>query len=246
MDQQASLWQRVKRVLRPAGVRSERPAEAVVEEPVDDLMGVEEASLEPAGKKPLWARSGGPAPLREVSQRVVELADAMQGHFEQQDQHATQLTRSLDRVGSVLEQIAETQRAQREYLQSIAAHSEANDKHTATLSDTVGRIPESLLTQAEAIGGVARQLEAAQEGDTRLRQSLDTFGQAVDTLGSAGSAQVETLQRLNAAQNAQHEAFTNLVREQSRRFMIVIIIAAILAIGALAAVVVTLVLQMNR
>jgi hypothetical protein len=101
-------------------------------------------------------------------------------------------------------------------------------------------MPESLLSQAEAIRTVARSLELAQEADTQLMHSLQQFGRAVDTLGSSGTAQVDILQRLNAAQREQHQAFTALVREQGRRFLAVFVVAAVLAVAALAALVATL------
>ena len=141
------------------------------------------------------AKHHAAAQLRIVSERVVALADAMQRHFQQQDAHAAEVAGALGRVGNVLEQLAQTQQAQGACLQTLAAQSESTGKHVAALSDTAGRIPESLLTQAEAIRTVARQIEVGQETDTQLVQSLQTFGRAVDALGAAGATQVETLQR---------------------------------------------------
>ena len=94
--------------------------------------------------------------------------------------------------------------------------------------------------------GFHRQLQVGQESDTQLTQSLQQFGRAVDTLGSAGTSQVEMLQRLNAAQREQHEALVTLVREQSRRFMLILVVGAILAVAALAALALPFALQWLR
>jgi len=185
-----------------------------------------------------WSRR--PAQSRELSMRVVELADSMQDHFRKQDERAAAMVQSLDRVGGVIEDLAETQKRQGEYLQAIADRTEVVGKHTAGLTEAVGRVPESLLSQAEAIRTVARQLEVSQESDTQLMHSLQQFGRAVDTLGSSGTAQVEILQKLNATQHEQQEAFSSLVQDQTRRFTVIIVVSAILGLAAMIALAVTL------
>lgn len=182
-----------------------------------------------------WPRSRSATQLTEVSQRIVALADALQAHFERQDVHAAQLTRSLDRVGSVLEQLAETQRAQGDCLRAIAVQTEATSRGTAGLAENLQRIPESLKAQADAVRAVAQQIELAQESSNQLMHSVHSFGRAVDTLGSAGQVQVEALHRLHAAQREQHTALTELVQVQGRRFMLILAIGAVLTLGALAA-----------
>lgn len=185
------------------------------------------------------------AQAREAAQCMIELAGALQEHFRQQDQRAAALAASLDRVGGILEQLAESQRSHGECLHNIAAQAETAGRQTAALTDTLGRLPDSLLSQADALRSVARQMDLAQESDTQLVHSLQRFGQAVDTLGTSGTAQVEVLQRLNTAQREQQASLTNLLREQSRRFLLVMMVATFLAVAALAAMGITLALHLT-
>jgi hypothetical protein len=239
-----SLWQRVNSLFRSApstGDDGLTPRDAPVAE--DATLAARPAGRE--SQRPVfgwWRRPTSPQ-VREVSLRVVELAHSLHQHFEQQDRRSAELANSLNRVGGTLEQLAESQRAHGEFLRSIAEHTEAAGKNAAALTDTLGRVPESLLVQAEAIRTVARSLEVSQEADTQLMHSLQQFGKAVDTLGSSGAAQVDILQRLTAAQQAQHEAFAALAREQSRRFLVVVVVTAVLALAALSALVAMLVLR---
>ncbi len=173
------------------------------------------------------------APAGELAMRFVELSEAMQEHFRRQDARAAELASSLDRVGRVLEQLAQTQQSQGECLRTIAEHAAAAGKNTASLADALGRIPESLLTQAEAIRTVAMQLDLAQETDTQLLHSLQQFGKAIDALGSSGGAQVAALQSLSAAQREQHAAFSNLVRAQTQRFTVALGVVALVGLAAL-------------
>jgi hypothetical protein len=184
--------------------------------------------------------------VREASRRVVQLADALERYFQRQDERSAELTNSLVHVGGVLDRLADTQSAQGERLRDIAQHTETAVKQAGMLADTLGRLPDSLVTQAEALRAVARQIEVGQESDTQLMHSLQQFGRAVDTLGTAGTSQVEVLQRLNAAQREQQQALMTLVHEQSRRFMLMLIVGTVLAIAALAALGVTLALQWAR
>ncbi len=247
-----SFWQRLSSVLRP-GVLPTTPSDGDGQPVI--VAGADDAELD----RPVPGDAGGEvqtiswwrrrlarqAQAREVSLHVIALAGALQTHFRSQDEHAADLAQALQRVGGTLEQLATTQRAQGECLQTIAQHTDAAGRQAAALSDTLRRVPESLLAQAEALRTVARNLEISQETDTQLMHSLQRFGQAVSTLGAAGTAQVETLQHLHAAQGEQHVAFAALVRQQSRRFLLVLLVGGVLAVAGLAGLAVTLALHLQ-
>jgi len=233
-----SFWQRVARLV--GGKNMSPPDDAQSAAPSRELAV---ADAPPAGV-PWWRRRQvRQMHVREVSRRIVQLADGLEAYFRQQDERATELTAALQQVGGILQQLAEAQRQQGDSLRTIAQHAEAGARHAAALTETLGRLPDSLVTQAEAVRAVARQLEVAQESDTQLMHSLQQFGRAVDTLGSAGTSQVEVLQRLNAAQQEQHAALMTLVREQSRRFLLILFVGTILAVAGLGALGAALFLQ---
>jgi hypothetical protein len=251
MATQTSFWQRVSTLFRPddhvgaeTPLTPPRPTTTATVTPAETPRPL---TLLDNSATPWWRRRQvRQAQSQEMALRVYELAGAMQQHFRQQDQRAAELAGSLDRVGGVLEQLAGAQRAQGEFLRSIAERTDVASKHAAALTETLSRMPDSLMTQAEAIRTVARQLEVSQESDTQLMHSLQQFGRAVDTLGESGTAQVEVLHKLNAAQRAQHDTLTTLVREQSRRFVIVLVVASLVAVAGLAALGGTLLLVLRR
>ncbi len=236
----SSLWQRMSRVflggVTPADGNG--GGEVRITGPEESVMGERDLSAN-SGGVPWWRRGSAQAQMREVAQRIVSLAESLQQHFERQDTHSAKLTSSLDHVGNVLEQLAETQRAQGESLRALVERGEAAGKHAANMADTLARIPESLLTQAEAIQTVAGQLQDSQESDNRLRESLQHFSQAIGKLSDSGGMQAEALQHLHQAQREQHDAITALVREQSRRFLVVVTAAAILTVAAVGTMAVT-------
>jgi len=194
---------------------------------------------------PWLRRQPGTPHLPETYQRLVGLMDSMQEHFKKQDERAEQLNGSVGRVANMLEQLTEAQRGAGERIHSIAQQVDAAGKYTAALSDALCQMPATMQAEAEAIRSVAQQLEVAHEADTQLMHSLQQFGHAVDSLRKSGTAQVETLERLHAAERGQHEVLTDLIRAQGRRFLVVMIVAAVLGLGALMALAVTLALVLG-
>lgn len=242
MAAQGSFWQRVGTLFRSDAAAANDDPAATAAPPAPAAL----QRLGDSGSLPWWKkRQARQAQSREVAIQVVELAGAMRRHFEHQDERAAALAGSLDRVGAILEQLAASQHAHGEYLRSIAQQTETAGKHAAQLGETLGRVPDALLTQAEAIRTVARQVEVAQETDAQLMHSLQHFGQAVGTLSNSATAQVEALQKLNAGHRDHHAALTGLVREQSKRFLIITVCASLLALVGLTALVVTVVLQLR-
>jgi hypothetical protein len=229
-----TFWQRLVQAFRPDAA-TDGDQTLIDNSPATPLRGGE---LAPSAGRPLK-----PAAPRDVATRMVELVDAMQDHFHRQDARALELAGALDRLGGTLEQLAQTQRSQGDYLKAIAGHSETAARNACAATDVLGRIPDSLLAQAEATRTVARQVELARESDRQFIESLQHFGQAVDTLGSAGTAQVEALQRMSTAQISQHDALVAMAREQNRRFLTIVIVLGTLVITGLTAAIVLLALR---
>lgn len=181
-----------------------------------------------------WGRSdASAAQLRAGHQRIVELAGTIREHLAKQDSRAERLADSVERMAGAMQQLAETQQAQGRFVQTIAERAEKSGRHAAAISETLSRMPSSLQAQADALHSVARQMETGRECNQKLTHSLDRFGQAVDALRSAGAAQVETLQRMHVDNREQKQSLADLLREQGRRFLIAIIVAAALGVGAI-------------
>jgi chromosome segregation ATPase len=228
MSAHGSFWRSFGNIFRPGSVG------ATLND--GDPGSVDLDSAPPPGRGPL-ARlfRGEGSPLQESQQRLHDLIDAMHTHFLQQDSRAAQLSGAVERVAAMIEQLSETQKTQAEHIRAIAQNSETAVRSTTTLADTLARMPVSMQAQAEALRGVARELQAAREADLRLVGSLERFGDAADKLHASSAAQVDTLARLSAAEREQRDVLAGLVREQGRRFAIILTVAAVLALGSLAA-----------
>jgi len=255
MSQATSFWRRLGDLFRGgigerwSGNGHNRVNGTALEDRTADQVVPPERDGSPNGTSPRsLARWGRREPtvtqLRDGYQRVLEMMDALQEHFRQQDARAERLGRSAERTAGTLEQLAGSQQAQQEHLRLIAEQVSEAGKHAVAMSASLGQMPRMLQLQADALKMMLRQFEVSQEADTQLMHSLQHLGRAVDTLSASSTTQVQTLERLALAERAQHEALTLLVREQSRRFLIIIVVAAILSLGALAALALVVALQL--
>lgn len=185
------------------------------------------------------------SPARDAYERMGELMDGVQRHFDAQDRRAEQLAHSVERVATMLAALAETQRAQEACIRAITTQVESSGKFAASVSEAVGRMPASFQAQGEALRSIARQLEVLQESDGQLVLSLQKFGTAADALHASGIAQVQTLKELHESGRQQHYQTTATLREQNRRFMLVLMVTAGALVGV-AACVAGFILQVGR
>ena len=191
MPQQVTFWRRVGRLLRGnlsgngetgpslgTGVlepADPRPVAGGRTADPDGALGAQQQRRSPAtpcGRpRPPWWK---PAARRAQAQaaalsRRPSWPTAPAGAFPPPGTNAAPaLATALDRLGGVLEQIADNQRAQSESLRTITEHTDSAARHAASVVSTLARVPESLHAQAEALRGVARQLELGQTSDTQL------------------------------------------------------------------------------
>jgi DNA repair exonuclease SbcCD ATPase subunit len=168
-------------------------------------------------------------------QRIAELMDSLQEHYRQQDERAARMEQQTERISSILQQLADSGRQQQEHVRTMTDNVSQATRHSAAMSESLSLLPPLLQAEADAVRSMVRQMDVAQESDTQLMQSLQKLGQAVESLNGASNAQVQTLERLSAAEREQRQALTLLVREQTRRFLVIMLVAAILGVGALAA-----------
>ena len=145
-------------------------------------------------------------------------------------------------MADVFEQLPEAQRTQADCMQSIASHLSASNRQSAELKDTLARVPSSIQAQAEAIHAVSRQMAASSKTDTQIAGALQRLSRVVNALGIASRTQIDSLQRMQADAHEQRVALADVVRGQNRAFQIALIVSGAVSVGAVAALLVVLIL----
>lgn len=178
-------------------------------------------------------RPGGWLLRSSTQQRLLELMDAMQAHFQQQDARARGLAAAVERVACTLERLGDSQRAQGECLVAIAGQVSGASAQVAALAAFLRELPGSVHEQAEALRLLARQMESAHQIDVQMVRSLEQFSSAVDSLRESGAAAVRTIERLHEAEREQTQSLRSFIREQSQSFLLATMVAIGLGIAAL-------------
>jgi len=243
MGPSVSLWQRLKRAFHDGFRRQGASGVQADRSQTQGPSTAGELGTDPSKAGLLaWRRRTTPdaTAARDGSVRLLELIDGLEHHFEEQDRRAAELSRHVEQITGLLERLAESGARQQEGLNAVADSVGQVRQHTALMSESLGQLPPLFQSEAEALRQMVRQMDVAQESATQLMHSLQRLSQAVDALQAAGLAQVQTLERLSSAEREQQQALFLLVREQSRRFLIIIVTAAVLGLGALAALTATL------
>lgn len=237
MHNARSLWQRLFNHSSVEGIApSANGVDGASDLEASTAVTIKRPSASNEEKTPWWnRRSERTALVRENAQRAGDLMDAMESHFRTQDERGRQMIESVQNVARVLEQFTEQQRTQGDALRSIAQDVVTARQHTAIVSESISRVPQTLQAQGEALRALGTRLEASREGEERLTQSLQTFGTAVDALRGSSHAQVEMLARLSADEREQRDALTSLVKSQSRALMLISIVGSAVLLLTLAA-----------
>jgi hypothetical protein len=240
MSQATSFWRRIGSLFGAGEVDGQRHAGPVDDE--DSPSQAHIATSDPLAGLPAsggllarFRRNDHRAAQVAGYQRIAEMIDSLREHYRRQDERATRVEQQTERISGILQQLADSGRQQQEHVRAMADNVSQTSRHTAAMSESLSLLPPLLQAEADAVRSMVRQMDVAQESDTQLMHSLQKLGQAVEALNAAGAAQVQTLERLNAAEREQRQALTLLVREQTRRFLLIMLVAAILGVGALAA-----------
>lgn len=238
MSAELSFWSRLTNAFRSPGNganghrTSTDPAHSRTDHPERDPDGSGTWRAEPLTKR----QRPSMEQLRNSYEQVTQLMDAIHDHLKRQDERSERLAQTVERVAGSLDQLTETQRTQGDSLASIAKHTAVASNHTESL----GQLPASMRSHAEAIRSMANYLDVSRESNGKLVDSLHRFGGAVAALETTGTAQIETLQRLQSANTDQTESLKEFIREQNRRFLWVTGIGGLIGLGAIGGLVAAL------
>lgn len=219
---QGKLWSRMTSWMRSPARDGARAAA----HPVDDA----DVVLAPRRPDPALTK------LEEGYNKVIDLIDAIKRHQQGQAERAAEVTDSLTRISGTLDRLDEAGRRQADHLAAIAEEIRSAGQRAARWEDALCEFPRMAEAQRDALTAVSRQIEEVARRDTELTGSLTAFREAVVTLGDSTTASTVALKDLQRASLEQQERTATLIREQSKRFTILLVVTLVLAaLGIMAA-----------
>ena len=224
--------------------------------PIDDLPEVGEDGLlaegpeyldgdgtgeRPAAALSRWSRRDQTlARLQEGYEKVTQVIDTMQKHLAEQGERTERIASSLEQLARAVADLPTSSRQQLEALEGIAGQLETANVRSHHLSEALSELPKLTRLQAETLSGMKRQLEMATEHSAIGTQTMEKLG---TTLGEISTAQTRALQEINERTAEQNHHLARLIADQGRRFVWLFVVTIILAVGAIAAAILSLTLR---
>ena len=178
--------------------------------------------------------------LQEGYLQVIDLVDSMQKHQQRQDTRAMEISSSLSRVAETLGTIESSGRDQARTLARIADELGAGNERSARWEEALSEFPRMAEAQRQVLSDVAHQMEAAGQRDNQMAQSLESFREAVTSLGDATTASSVAVKSLQMSALESHERTAALMKEQNKRFTMLFVVTLVLVAIAIVAGLITL------
>ena len=166
--------------------------------------------------------------LQEGYAQVIDLMSSIQEHQRSQDVRATEISNSLAQIASTLSSVESGESYRAETLTRIADELHAGNERAEHWEDVITEFPKMAETQREALISVARQMEAVGSRDSQLAQSLESFRDAVSSLGDATTASSVAVKNLQMSALESHDRTAALMKEQNKRFVMLFVVTLVL------------------
>jgi len=204
----------------------------------------EAAAEKPPGALTRWSkRDQALAQLQEGYERVNQLIADIQGHMANQSERSDRMCNSLEQLSRSMADLPAVSQQQARMLESIVGQLETANTRTQQLTGAVAELPKVARAQTETLTGINRQLEMVGEQSVVTSQTMEKIGTAISSVGDTSSAQTKILKQMNYRVDEQNERINQLIASQGKRFVLLFIATALLAVAAIAAVVASVVLR---
>jgi chromosome segregation ATPase len=177
--------------------------------------------------------------LQEGYDRVTGLIEEVHNHLVTQGERGDRICTSLEQIAKSVSDTPTLTRQQSQRLDTIGTQIETTNLRTQQLAESVQEVPKIIRLQSDSLSGIARQLEMAQEQGVLANQTMDKLCGAIQTLNDSSNAQAKALWSMNATAGEQNDLLTQLVRRQSRLFIALVVICALMAAGSIATTLIT-------
>ena len=173
------------------------------------------------------------AKLQEGYEQVTELIELIRNHLVTQAERSERTCNALEQLARSTSDVPAISRQQGQTLETIADQLETTSTRTQQLAETMSEMPKITRAQTDTLAGINRQLEMAGEQNVVASQTMDKLGTAINALGTSNQAQAEVWKQMDAKATEQNDLLTQLIARQSRRFIMLFVVTAVLAAAAI-------------
>lgn len=174
---------------------------------------------------------------QDVAYLARQLSARLDDHAQQNDQVAD----ALSAVASAVENLPRIQEDRAQLYQALHEHFGEESRRNETLSDLLAHLDRAATAQADALGSLAVQVEAAHKLNQDTAATLEAVRQSLTGIGAAHAQSADVMRELAGTTLEQRDEFTYAIERHSRLLIIVVLTCGALSIGAIILTLATLV-----
>jgi chromosome segregation ATPase len=201
-----------------------------------------------------WARRD--AAIVGLQQGVASLSalmDAIRENLERQSHRQDQMLAHLAHLPEILQSLPDSQRLHGETLKTIGQQLEQQVVQQQQLTEILSRVSDAGSDQKHLLEALHERANTLSEHNEAISENLRQVGSAMETVGRNAESNTQLLHQFREQQASQQEAaaeqqqaMADLVRQQGKRFTLLMVVTIVLAVAALAGAGVVSYLLLNR
>ena len=208
-----------------------------------------------SNKQEIVKKTDRPAPIERkenievFSKAFNKLIDQLQGineHLNKQVAQHEKLTDRIDQLPNLLENLPASVRDQKQLVNELIEQLKGKALKEQQFVDIVGEIPAQTSKQTDKLIEINQKLSASADADVQMAESFNRFNETLGKLDGDTISQTDSIDQLKKTFATSDRYLKYIISKQHKRFMWVFITAMSVCVLAILALVVTIVIAMNK
>lgn len=184
--------------------------------------------------------------LGKAFNRMVDQLEGINDHLGKQVAQHEKLMDRIDELPQLLENLPIAIDNQRQLVNSLVEQLKSKTMKEQQFVQIVEKIPAEISRQTNSLGEMNRKLSVSADADVQMTESFNKFNETLGKLDSNTVSQTEGLAQMSKTFAASDRYLKYIISRQHKRFMWVFITAMSICVIAIFALVVAIVVAMNK
>lgn len=193
-------------------------------------------NIEPRGwfVRPGAKRDAAITRLQEGFGNLSDLMASVRDNLERQGQRQDELLTYLAHLPTALESLPESNRIHGETLKAIHEQIGNQGAHQQKLGEILEKLSETGGESKAVLDELSTRVETMRQTDEAIAGNLNQVGSAMETVSKHSATSAQVLEQMRDNLNARDEQLQRMLQKQTHRFMVMMMIALLVAIAAAA------------
>jgi len=191
-------------------------------------------NIEPRGwfVRPGAKRDAAITRLQEGFGNLSDLMASVRDNLERQGERQDELLKYLAHLPTALESLPESNRIHGETLKAIHEQIGNQGAHQEKLAEILVKLSDAGGESKQVLDELANRVETMRQTDEAIAGNLNQVGSSLETVSKHSATSAQVLEQMRDNLNARDEQLQRLLQKNTHRFMVMMIISLLIALGA--------------